>query len=105
LAEINIQRPKKPQKLPQVLTQEEVRSVLDVTTNLKHKTLLSLVYSGGLRIGEALSLLLTDIDSGRMLIFIRGAKGKKDRYTLLSEKILPLLRAYFKVFKPKKYLF
>lgn len=67
--------------------------------------MLSLIYSGGLRIGEALSLKINDIDSGRMLIFIQSPKGKKDRYTLLSKKLLPLLRDYYKAYEPKNYLF
>ena len=66
-------------------------SILDATHNIKHKTLLALLYSGGLRIGEALSMRVTDVDSKRGLLFVRSAKGKKDRYTLLSVKILDML--------------
>lgn len=105
LGDIVIERPKKPRKLPLVLTQDEIKAVLEATQNLKHKALLTLIYSGGLRIGEALALKVNDIDSKRMLIFIQSAKGKKDRYTLLSEKFLPLLRAYFRTYRPKVYLF
>ena len=100
-----LQRPKKEKKLPEVLSREEMKLILNNTPNLKHKTLLSLIYSGGLRIGEALGLKLGDIDSKRMLIHIKGAKGKKDRYTLLSAGFLELLRAYYKQYKPKDYLF
>ncbi|WP_233702685.1 tyrosine-type recombinase/integrase [Hyunsoonleella flava] len=74
-------------------------------TNLKHKTLLSLIYSAGLRIGEATNIKIKDIDSKRMLIHIKNAKGKKDRYTLLSSSFLELLRDYYKTYKPENYLF
>ncbi|MCB0423848.1 MAG: tyrosine-type recombinase/integrase [Mangrovimonas sp.] len=100
-----LQRPKKEKKLPEVLSKEEVKLILENTLNLKHKTLLSLIYSGGLRIGEALDLKVKDIDSKRMLIHIKGGKGKKDRYTLLSSGFLELLRVYYKLYKPKDYLF
>lgn len=100
-----IQRPNKPKKLPVVLSQTEVARLIQGTHNLKHRALLALLYSAGLRIGEALRLELTDIDSARMLIFIRSAKGKRDRYTLLSQKILELLREYYKVYKPCHYIF
>jgi len=100
-----LERPQKPKRLPVVLTKQEVKSILDVTYNIKHKTLLALLYSGGLRIGEALSMRITDVDSNRGLLFVRSAKGKKDRYTLLSTTILELLRQYYKQYKPKKYLF
>ncbi|WP_407267616.1 tyrosine-type recombinase/integrase [Tenacibaculum maritimum] len=102
---LNLQRPKKEKRLPMVLSLEEVKQLLDATHNLKHKTLLSLIYSAGLRIGEAINLKVSDIDSKRMLIHIKGAKGKKDRYTLLSPSFLELLRAYYKTYKPKKHLF
>lgn len=105
LEEMNITRPNKPKKLPQILTPNEVKLVLDATINLKHKTLLTLVYSAGLRIGEALNLEVTQVDSKRMLLFIQSAKGKKDRYALLSHKFLTLLRLYYTAYKPKKYLF
>ena len=102
---LDLTRPKKERKLPVVLSKEEVRSIIDATHNLKHKTLLSLIYSGGLRIGEAINLRIDDIDSGRMLIHIMGGKGKKDRYTLLSASFLKILREYYKQFRPKEYLF
>ena len=102
---LNLSRPKKEKKLPVVLNKAEVRSIIDATHNLKHKTLLSLIYSGGLRIGEAINLRIDDIDSGRMLMHIKGGKGKKDRYTLLSASFLKILREYYKQFRPKEYLF
>lgn len=72
---------------------------------MKHKTLLALIYSSGLRISEALAMKPKDIDSIRMLIHVKNAKGKKDRYTLLSEKVLVMMREYYSVYKPKEYLF
>ncbi|EDM44814.1 tyrosine type site-specific recombinase [unidentified eubacterium SCB49] len=101
----NYERPDKGKTLPAVLSKQEVKRLLDGIKNLKHKTLLSLVYSSGLRIGEALSLRPTAIDSTRKLIFIEGAKGKKDRYVLLSSKLLEDLRKYYTVYRPKTYLF
>jgi len=105
LEKMHLQRPSKPKNLPQILTLEEVKQLLDATPNLKHKTLLTLVYSAGLRIGEALNLEVSQVDSKRMLLFIQNAKGKKDRYALLSHKFLTLLRAYYKAYQPKYYLF
>ncbi len=102
---LNIERPKKEKKLPVILSTKEIKEILDKVTNLKHKTLLSLLYSGGLRIGEALSLKINAIDSKRMLIHIKQSKGKKDRYTLLSPIFLKLLREYYIAFKPELYLF
>ncbi len=102
---LDLTRPKKEKKLPVVLSKEEVRWIMEATHNLKHRTLLSLIYSGGLRIGEAINLKVNDIDSKRMLIHIKGAKGKKDRYTLLSHSFLDTLRDYYKQYKPKEYLF
>lgn len=101
----DIHRPKGEKRLPNVLSKEEVFKIIDVTTNLKHKTLLALTYSSGLRISEALSMKFTDIDNIRMLIHVKNAKGKKDRYTLLSAKVLLLMREYYNIYKPKEYLF
>jgi site-specific recombinase XerD len=100
-----LERPRKEKKLPVILSMQEVRRIIDCSSNLKHKTLLSLVYSGGFRISEVLNLKPADIDSQRMLIHVRAAKGKKDRYTLLSQKVLLLLREYYRVYKPSVYLF
>ncbi|MFV0566527.1 MAG: tyrosine-type recombinase/integrase [Flavobacteriaceae bacterium] len=102
---LNIERPKKEKKLPVVLSTDEVKQLLNANRNLKHKTLLCLIYSAGLRIGEAINLKASDIDSKRMLIFIRSAKGKKDRYTILSESFLTMLRDYYRTYRPKDYLF
>ena len=92
-------------KLPVVLSKKEVLLTIDCTNNIKHKAILSVIYSAGLRIGELINLEQRDIDSERMRIHIRGAKGKKDRYTILSEKVLDLLRIYYREYKPTKYLF
>lgn len=100
-----IHRPKREKTLPNVLSKEEVSRIIDLTVNIKHKTLLALIYSAGLRISEALSMRPEDIDSKRMLIHIKNAKGKKDRYTLLSERVLLLLREYYTIYKPKEFLF
>lgn len=98
-------RPLKETKLPLVLSVEEVQAMIKGTVNIKHKAMIMLCYSAGLRLGELLRLKPGDVDSDRMQISIKGAKGKKDRYTLLSEKLLPLLREYYKKYRPKEYLF
>jgi integrase/recombinase XerD len=100
-----IERPRREHKLPDVLSKEEVGKMLKVTENLKHKCLIALIYSCGLRRSEAINLKLEDIDSGRMLIKIRGAKGQKDRYVQLSTFMLLLLKDYYKEFRPKDFLF
>lgn len=105
LERFQLERPKVPKRLPEILSLEEVKGILNCTGNLKHKTLLSLIYSAGLRIGEALNMKPVDIDSKRMLIHIKNAKGKKDRCTLLSVHFLKLLREYYQVYQPKTYLF
>ncbi|MHA7843224.1 MAG: tyrosine-type recombinase/integrase [Winogradskyella sp.] len=102
---IEIKRPNKDKKLPSVLSKQEVKAILDATTNIKHKTLLSVVYSAGLRIGEALNLRPDDIDTSRGLILIRSAKGRKDRFTLLAPGLVPLLESYREHYQPKHFLF
>ncbi len=100
-----IQRPKREKKLPVVCSVEEVAAILKGTSNLKHKCILYLIYSAGLRLSEVVHLRPTDIDSDRMTIHIRYAKGKKDRISILSEKALILLREYYKEYHPKTWLF
>lgn len=100
-----IPRAKKEQKLPEVLSQKEVKAILGGVKNLKHKAILTTIYAAGLRIGEAVNLKISDIDSVNMQIKIRQGKGRKDRITLLSKENLKLLRYYFKQFKPKDWLF
>jgi site-specific recombinase XerD len=103
--EFSIRRPKKEKKLPVVLSQKEVKRIIDSISNLKHRTFISLIYSCGLRLSELPNLKVSDIDSTRMQIHIRLGKGSKDRYVMLSQKILLLLREYWKRYRPKEYLF
>ena len=100
-----LHRPKKEHKLPKVLSKNEVKRIFNVTNNLKHKCILMLIYSAGLRRSELLNITINDINSERMIIHINGAKGKKDRISLLSENLLQLLRQYYKQHHSKKYLF
>jgi site-specific recombinase XerD len=102
---ISIERPNKESRLPDVLSKAEIKAIFESTSNLKHKCILEIIYSAGLRRGEVLKLQPEDIDSKRMRIKVRGGKGKKDRYTLLSEGVLKDLRNYFKAYKPKTWLF
>lgn len=97
--------PKKPVKLPVVLAEEEIISLIQKTPNLKHRALLMTSYSAGLRVSELVSLRIKDIDSKRMMILIQQGKGKKDRMVPLSKKLLETLREYFRQYKPKEYLF
>ena len=105
LEPIVIQRPKKENKLPNVLSEQEVALILKQIKNLKHKSAIYLIYSAGLRRSEVLNLKPADIDSKRNCIIIRNAKGKKDRITLLSQKALTLLRDYYKQYRPRLWLF
>lgn len=100
-----IPRPKKPQQLPKVISEEKIIEGLMAITNLKHKTILLLTYSAGLRVSEVISLKVSDINSDRMQISINAAKGKKDRVVSLSPVILNLLREYYTSYKPKSWLF
>lgn len=100
-----IHRPKRPKALPNVLSKEEVKMILEAHGNIKHKAMLSLIYSCGLRRNELLNLRLKDIDSKRGLVIVRQGKGRKDRIAPLSPKVLDLLREYFKAYKPKEWLF
>lgn len=100
-----IERPRKERILPNVLSKEEIGTILTVTDNIKHKTIISVIYSCGLRRSEVLALKVSDIDSKRMMIKINGAKGKKDRFVQLSGGLLNLLRNYYLEYKPKLWLF
>jgi integrase/recombinase XerD len=100
-----LERPRREYKLPNVLSKEEVASILMSRTNVKHKTMLSLIYACGLRRGELLNLKPTDIDSKRGLLIIKQAKGRKDRITPISNKVIEMLREYYKMYKPKVWLF
>lgn len=101
----DIQRPKKSKELPNVLSMQEVAAILASPKNLKHKAMLYTLYSAGLRLGELIRLRIDDIRSDDGYIFIKGAKGKKDRHTILSEALLALLRDYYKLHKPSYWLF
>lgn len=100
-----IPRTKKNNKLPIILSRQEIQSLLGTITNLKHRAILMTIYGGGLRVNEAANLKVSDIDSKNMQILIRQGKGKKDRYTLLSKQNLKILREYYKKYRPSIWLF
>lgn len=97
--------PKTKKKLPVVLDTTEVEALFSVTKNLKHCAILMLIYSSGLRVSEAAHLKVSDIDSKRMMIRIRNGKGGKDRYSILSNVALDVLRQYWRRYRPKEWLF
>lgn len=101
----DIPRPKKEKKLPNVLSKDEVKSIFEVTTNMKHRAMLSLVYACGLRCSELTHLKPEHLESARGVLRIVQAKGKKDRIVPLSSKLLETLRSYYLAFKPKVWLF
>jgi len=101
----SIERPRKRTSLPKVISLEEVQEIIKNTNNIKHKCIVSLLYSAGLRRSELLNLKLEDIDSKRMVINIKDAKGNKDRISILSWSVLADLRIYYKAWRPRKYLF
>jgi len=98
-------RPKKSKKLPSVFSEEEIVAIFRVVENLKHRTVLMLIYSAGLRIGESIRLRKADINLERKSIFIKAGKGKKDRYSVLSDKVVLLLKEYLEVYKPDYWVF
>jgi site-specific recombinase XerD len=100
-----IPTPKKPQQLPMVLSPEEVLQFLVCVRNIKHRTILTICYAAGLRVSEATCLKVTDVDSQRMVIRVEQGKGRKDRYVMLSPKLLEILRDWWRVDKPKGWLF
>jgi integrase/recombinase XerD len=100
-----IPRVRKTHRLPEILSGEEVRRLLSVTKNIKHKAMLMVTYSAGLRVSETAALKLADIDSDRMTIRVDQGKGKKDRYTLLAEQTLQFLRGYWRMYEPTHWLF
>ncbi len=101
----SIQRPFRERKLPNVLSKEEVKHILSSLRNQKHRMMLVTIYACGLRCGELLNLRLRDVDSKRNFLIIRQAKGKKDRYVPITVKLIEELREYFKMYKPKTWLF
>jgi integrase/recombinase XerD len=104
-ATFRVPLPKGAQKLPEILSREEVARLLAATTTLKHRVLLMTTYGGGLRVSEVVHLRVSDIDSQRMVIRIEQGKGRKDRYTLLSSRLLEALRQYVRVYRPTPWLF
>jgi integrase/recombinase XerD len=88
-----------------VLGKQEIKAIIEAPTNLKHRAMLSLIYACGLRRSELLNLSLSDVLSDRNLLFIRQSKGKKDRVVPISDKIIEMLREYYKAYKPKAWLF
>lgn len=102
---VSFKRPRSEKKLPKVVDGEFIKLKLSKIINLKHKSILTLTYSVGLRVSEIVNLKIENIDSKRMLIHIQNAKGRKDRIVPLSENVLKLLREYFIQYKPKEYLF
>lgn len=102
---VDFKRPRGEKKLPRVIDHDLIVSKLEQIENIKHKAILSLIYSAGLRISEAINLKIEDVDSDRMLFHIRNAKGRKDRFVPISPKILQLLRDYFIKERPSLYLF
>jgi len=102
---LRLPRGKKPKQLPLVLSQTELQRLFAAVSYLKHRALLVTIYSAGLRVSEAIHLKVSDIDSSRRLIRVRQGKGGKDRYTLLAERTVPLLRAYWRQHQPHDWLF
>jgi integrase/recombinase XerD len=100
-----IPRRKRIEKLPIILSRKEISTIFSATTNLKHKAILMTIYGGGLRVSEACRLKIVNIDSKNMQILIQQGKGKKDRYTLLSNQNLSVLRTYYKRYNPSTWLF
>lgn len=100
-----LERPKKEKRMPIILSLQEVERLLNTIENIKHKSMITLIYACGLRSGELLSLKISDIDSDRMIIHIKAAKGKKDRIVPLPNAALELLRHYFKQYRPEVFLF
>jgi len=102
---IHVKRPRRDKKLPDVITVGEISQMISQCRNLKHKTLLALAYSSGLRLNEIRTLKPLQIDSKAMQIHVKMGKGKKDRYTILSQKALEMLRIYYRLERPLTYLF
>lgn len=100
----HIEYPRSEQKLPIVLSQEEVQKMFDVCENLKHKVILALLYSCGLRVSELINLTWNNIDRSRMIINVIGGKGNKDRQVMLDASLIPLLEKYFFEYKTKTYV-
>ncbi|MFX0558088.1 site-specific tyrosine recombinase/integron integrase [Maribacter sp. CXY002] len=101
----SIERPRKQKQLPKVISKEEIIKIMENTNNIKHKCIVGLLYSSGLRRNELLNLKVTDIDSQRMIVNILNGKGNKDRYSVLSPNMLKDLKTYYREYRPVNYLF
>lgn len=101
----HIDRPRRSSRLPEVLDRDEILSIISAIKNIKHRCIISMLYGAGMRRSEVIDLMIKHIDSRRMMVFVRGAKGRKDRYTVLSNKLMRELNTYFKEYKPKEYVF
>lgn len=104
-AQFCIPSARQPQKLPHILSREEIARLIDLTTNLKHRTILMTIYGTGVRLSEACHLRVGDIDSDRMTVRVEQGKGAKDRYTQLTPILLDQLRLYWRAYRPKRWLF
>jgi site-specific recombinase XerD len=102
---LDLPRPRRDTKVPVILSREEVSQIIQCKKNIKHKAILMITYSAGLRLSEVSTLKITDIDSSRMLIHLHKTKGDKERYTILSPIALDLLREYYRQYKPREWLF
>lgn len=102
---VNFERPRKEHKLPKVINKTHLLSCIESIPNIKHKSMLSIAFSIGLRRSEIINLKISDIDSSRMVVNVIGGKGNKDRVLPLSDKMLSLFRVYYSMYKPKEYLF
>ena len=103
--DIRIERPLKEKKLPEIISENEVFKLLKVTTNVKHKALITMLYSSGLRRSELINLRLKDVDYDKKLIFVRGGKGKKDRTTILADNAILVLKKYLDLYNPNYWVF
>jgi len=101
----NIRYPKRKKTLPVVVDLSEVQALFSVTENMKHKAILMITYSAGLRLSEAARLKVTDIDSKRMMVTVEQGKRNKDRYSILSQTALECLRQYWRKYRPKEWVF
>lgn len=105
LRDIKMSRPKSEKKLPQIIDSNYLLDKISQITNVKHKAIIALAYSVSLRVSEVINLKIENIDSKRMIIHIKNAKGRKDRIVPLSHNVLDILRKYYKLYRPKTYLF
>ncbi len=101
----HLPRPRKPKQLPKVLSQEEVKRLITYPENIKHRCILTIIYAAGLRISEVVNLKIGDLEFERKRILVKNAKGKKDRYTILADKLVASLKRYMELYEPKDWLF